>query len=114
VVSWEISNSLESDFCISALNRALIKAKPEIFNSDQGVQFTSQAFTSVLKEHQISISMDGRGRALDYVFVERLWRSVKYERGLSERLREHRASGESPEKVLSVLQSRAAASVARV
>ena len=79
VVSWEISNSLESDFCISALNRALIKAKPEIFNSDQGVQFTSQAFTSVLKEHQISISMDGRGRALDNVFVERLWRSVKYE-----------------------------------
>lgn len=79
VVSWEISNSLESDFCISALNRALIKAKPEIFNSDQGVQFTSQAFTSVLKEHQVSISMDGRGRALDNVFVERLWRSVKYE-----------------------------------
>ena len=79
VISWEVSNSLESDFCISALNRALIRAKPEIFNSDQGVQFTSQAFTGVLKEHEITISMDGRGRALDNVFVERLWRSVKYE-----------------------------------
>lgn len=79
VISWEVSNCLDSEFCISALNRALMRAKPEIFNSDQGVQFTSQAFTGILREREIAISMDGRGRALDNVFVERLWRSVKYE-----------------------------------
>ncbi len=71
--------TLESEFCLSALNRALAVAKPEIFNTDQGVQFTSQAFTGILKERKIAISMDGRGRALDNIFVERLWRSVKYE-----------------------------------
>jgi putative transposase len=79
VLSWEVSTTLESDFCMSALDRALHLAKPEIFNSDQGSQFTSTAFTSILKEHQVAISMDGRGRALDNIFVERLWRSVKYE-----------------------------------
>jgi putative transposase len=79
VISWKFSIGLESDFCISALNLALIRAKPEIFNSDQGVQLTSQALGGVLKEHQTTISIDGRGRALDNVFVERLWRSVKYE-----------------------------------
>lgn len=79
VLSWEVSTTMESDFCISALDRALHLARPEIFNSDQGSQFTSIAFTGVLKERQISISMDGRGRALDNIFVERLWRSVKYE-----------------------------------
>lgn len=79
VLSWEVSITLESDFCCQALKRALECGKPEIFNSDQGVQFTSQAFTEILKEQQIRISMDGRGRALDNIFVERLWRSVKYE-----------------------------------
>lgn len=79
VLSWEVSTTMENEFCISALKRALHRGKPEIFNSDQGSQFTSNAFTGILKEHEISISMDGRGRALDNIFVERLWRSVKYE-----------------------------------
>jgi putative transposase len=79
VLSWEVSTTMENEFCISALKRALHRGKPEIFNSDQGSQFTSNAFTGILKEHDISISMDGRGRALDNIFVERLWRSVKYE-----------------------------------
>lgn len=79
VLSWEVSTTLETDFCTSALKQALAQATPEIFNTDQGVQFTSQAFTGLLKARQIAISMDGRGRALDNIFVERLWRSVKYE-----------------------------------
>ena len=79
VLSWEISITLDTDFCTNALHQALEQATPEIFNTDQGVQFTSQAFTSILKERKIAISMDGRGRALDNIFVERLWRSVKYE-----------------------------------
>ena len=79
VLSWELSNSLESSFCVSALERALEVGKPEIFNSDQGVQFTSQSFTSRLLREGIQISMDGRGRAFDNIFIERLWRSVKYE-----------------------------------
>ncbi len=79
VLSWEVSTTMESDFCLSALQRALDHRRPAIFNTDQGAQFTSQAFTGILKEHDIAISMDGRGRALDNVFVERLWRSVKYE-----------------------------------
>jgi putative transposase len=79
VVSWELSISLDTDFCIVALNRALESACPEIFNSDQGSQFTSGAFTGVLKEAGIQISMDGRGRVFDNIMVERLWRSVKCE-----------------------------------
>lgn len=79
VLAWEISNTLESSFCVAALDRALLVAQPEVFNSDQGAQFTSLMFTGRLKEHGIQISMDGRGRALDNIFVERLWRSVKYE-----------------------------------
>lgn len=79
VLSWEISTTMETEFCVSALNRSLQVATPEIFNTDQGSQFTSTAFTGILKEREIAISMDGRGRALDNVFVERLWRSVKYE-----------------------------------
>lgn len=70
---------METDFCVGALERALRQGQPEIFNSDQGAQFTSEAFTSKLKEREIAISLDGRGRALDNIFVERLWRSVKYE-----------------------------------
>jgi len=79
VLSWELSNSLENSFCINALDNALVRAKPEIFNTDQGSQFTSNDYTKVLKTHSIKISMDGKGRAIDNVFIERLWRSLKYE-----------------------------------
>ncbi len=79
VVSWEIANTLDVSFCLAALERALSSAQPEIFNSDQGVQFTSQAFTTRLEEAGIRISMDGRGRVFDNIFIERLWRTVKYE-----------------------------------
>jgi putative transposase len=79
VLSWEISTSLDAGFCCSALEWALRQGRPEIFNTDQGAQFTSEAFTSLLEKQGILISMDGRGRALDNVFVERLWRTVKYE-----------------------------------
>jgi putative transposase len=79
VVSWELSLTLEVDFCVEALRRALRQGRPDIFNSDQGVQFTSEKFTRELKERQIDISMDGRGRCMDNIFVERLWRSLKYE-----------------------------------
>lgn len=80
VLAWELSNSMDASFCVDALETALRKyGKPEIFNTDQGSQFTSEAFTSVLKENDIRISMDGKGRWVDNVFVERLWRSLKYE-----------------------------------
>jgi putative transposase len=79
VLSWELSTTLDSSFCVAALERALLRGRPEIFNTDQGSQFTDQDFTSCLKDAEVAISMDGRGRALDNVFVERLWRSVKYE-----------------------------------
>jgi len=79
VLSWELSNTLDSSFCVDALNAALTHGKPEIFNTDQGCQFTSTAFLSVLEDAAIRISMDGRGRALDNVFIERLWRNVKHE-----------------------------------
>ena len=79
VLSWRISNTLEVDFCLEALDEALSIGNPEIFNSDQGSQFTSPRFTGRLEEEGVRISMDGRGRALDNIFVERLWRSVKYE-----------------------------------
>jgi putative transposase len=80
VLSWRLSNTMDAGFCVDCLEEA-IKAyeTPEIFNSDQGSQFTSDAFTRVLIEHGVTISMDGRGRALDNIFVERLWRTVKYE-----------------------------------
>lgn len=79
VLSWRLSNTLETDFCREALEEALTLGTPDIFNTDQGCQFTSLNFTGVLEGRGIQISMDGRGRALDNVFVERLWRSVKYE-----------------------------------
>lgn len=79
VLAWEISITLDTSFCLQALDRALHVATPEIFNTDQGVQFTSNEFTSRLQAADIRISWDGRGRALDNIFVERLWRSVKYE-----------------------------------
>lgn len=79
VIDWELSNLLDVSFCAEALDRGLLKGKPSIFNTDQGVQFTSMQFVSRLMNDNIQISMDGKGRALDNVFVERLWRSVKYE-----------------------------------
>jgi len=79
VLAWRLSNTLEGSFCLEALDEALSAKRPEIFNSDQGSQFTAAAFTGRLENCGVAISMDGRGRALDNVFVERLWRSVKYE-----------------------------------
>ena len=81
ILSWKISISLESEFCVSALEEAIEKyGKPEIFNTDQGVQFTSNNFVSNLNQHNIMISMDGKGRALDNVYIERFWRSLKQEK----------------------------------
>jgi putative transposase len=79
VLAWELSNTLDTGFCLEALETALAGRRPEIFNSDQGVQFTSAAFTRRLEEAEIRISMDGRGRVFDNIFVERLWRTLKYE-----------------------------------
>ncbi len=81
VLSWRLSNTLDTRFCVEALKEALFKyGAPEIFNSDQGCQFTSEAFTSVLKQWNVRISMDGKGRFKDNIFIERLWRTLKYER----------------------------------
>ena len=81
VLSWRLSNTLDSRFCVDALKEALLKyGAPEIFNTDQGCQFTSEAFTSVLKTWNVKISMDGKGRFKDNIFIERLWRTLKYER----------------------------------
>src|SRR6266581_9199349 len=79
VLSWSLSLTMEVDFCIEALKRALRQGDPEIFNSDQGSQFTSEKFTGELAAKNIAISMDGRGRCMDNIFIERLWRSLKYE-----------------------------------
>jgi putative transposase len=79
VLDWELGITLDADFCIEALWRVLRNGRCDIFNTDQGTQFTSNGFTKILLDHDVRISMDGKGRALDNVFVERLWRSVKYE-----------------------------------
>jgi putative transposase len=79
VLSWRLSNTLDAAFCVEALKEALMSSKPEIFNTDQGSQFTSLAFTGTLLENDIAISMDGRGRVFDNIFIERLWRTVKYQ-----------------------------------
>jgi putative transposase len=79
VLSWRLSNTLDAGFCVEALEEALRKGRPEIFNTDQGAQFTSEAFTGFLVQHGIRISMDGKGSYNDNLFIERLWRSVKYE-----------------------------------
>ncbi len=79
VLAWELSNTLDTQFCLDAIDHAFKKAKPEIFNSDQGCQFTSQDFTKRVKDAGVRMSMDGRGRAFDNIFVERFWRTVKYE-----------------------------------
>lgn len=80
VLSWEVSITMDDDFCVNALQSALRRfGRPDIFNTDQGSQYTGNDFTGVLKKHDIRISMDGKGRAMDNIFIERLWRSVKYE-----------------------------------
>jgi putative transposase len=80
VLSWRLSNTMETSFCVEALREALMRfGRPEIFNTDQGSQFTDQDFTSILLDRGVKVSMDGKGRCLDNVFVERLWRSLKYE-----------------------------------
>jgi len=79
VVSWEVSITLETNFCVAALRKALERGRSEIFNTDQGAQFTSTDFINELKSNEIRISMDGRGRVMDNIFVERLWRTLKYE-----------------------------------
>ena len=79
VLAWGLSNTLDGAFCLSALDQALASGQPQIFNTDQGAQFTAQAFTGRLLAAHVQISMDGRGRALDNIFIERLWRTVKYE-----------------------------------
>jgi putative transposase len=92
VLSWVLSTTLEKEFCLEALCAALLTAKPEIFNTDQGAQFTSPEFTGLLESHGIQTSMDGRGRVYDNIFVERLWRTVKYEEVY---LHEYRSAGAS-------------------
>jgi putative transposase len=79
VLSWRLSNTMDVEFCLEALEEALGRGRPEIFNTDQGSQFTSREYTGRLEAAGVAVSRDGRGRALDNVFVERLWRSVKYE-----------------------------------
>ena len=79
VLAWRLSNTLDGSFCLEMLEEALRRGQPEVFNTDQGVQFTAEAFTGRLESAGVAVSMDGRGRCLDNVFVERLWRSVKYE-----------------------------------
>lgn len=79
VLAWQLSNTLDGQFCLVALHQALEQGRPDILNSDQGTQFTAQAFTDTVQAAGVRVSMDGRGRALDNIFVERLWRTVKYE-----------------------------------
>lgn len=79
VLSWKLSNTLDTRFCRDVLDEALLYGQPEIFNTDQGAQFTAHSFLDILEKREIQISMDSKGRALDNIFVERLWRSLKYE-----------------------------------
>ena len=113
VLAWRLSNTLDSDFCVEALRAALRRGRPAIFNTDQGSQFTSQAFTGVLEQHGIAISMDGRGRALDNVFIERLWWSVKYENVYLHGLRDGGGVEGGLDAVLRPLLSSPAPSVVR-
>ena len=79
VLAWRLSNTLDAGFCVETLEEAMKKGRPDIFNTDQGAQFTSEAFTGLLEQHEVRISMDGKGRYSDNLFIERLWRTVKYE-----------------------------------
>ena len=105
VLSWRISNSMDASFCVDCLEEALRQhGRPEIFNSDQGSQFTSNAFIDVLEQAGVAISMDGRGRCLDNIFVERLWRNVRVRGRLPERLRQHAGTDVRADAVLRLLQ----------
>jgi len=115
VLSWRLSNTLSGAFCLEALEDALAGGRPEVFNSDQGSQFTASAFTDRLEACGVAISMDGCGRAIDNVFIERLWRSVKYEEVyLSEGVRDGVGGGSESGFVLPVLQPRANSPIARL
>ena len=96
VISWELSIALDADFCVSALDKALLTGRPEIFNSDQGCQYTSEAFTGRLLAAGVAISMDGKGRVFDNILTERLWRTVKYEEVL---LKEYVSMAEAREEL---------------
>lgn len=79
IISWRVSNTLETGFCCETLKEALERGRPEYFNTDQGAQFTSREFISILQDKKIKISMDGQGRVIDNIFIERFWRTLKYE-----------------------------------
>ena len=104
VLAWRLSNTLDIDFCVKALEEALEKGKPEIFNTDQGSQFTSEAFTGLLKQRGIQISMDGKGSYRDNLFVERLWRSAQVRGGVSEGIRRRQGCEGRNRRVSQVLQ----------
>ena len=104
VVAWRLSTTLEADFCVDALREALGQGRPEVFNTDQGSQFTSLEFTQVLQEHGVKISMDGKGWYNDNIFVERLWRTVNTRRGVPESLRQRHRSPQGTERLPPVLQ----------
>ena len=104
VVAWRLSNTMDADFCVEALEEALGKGPPEVFNTDQGSQFTSAAFTGLLERHGVKISMDRKGRYSDNIFVERLWRTVKYEEVYLKAYTRRKAGQSKPRRLLSVLQ----------
>ena len=112
VLTWRLSNTLDTGFCVDCFQEAVRRfGVPEIFNTDQGAQFTSHVFLDALKAHPLQISMDGRGRAADNIFVERLWRTVKYEERLSPELRDPAGGPGRPQNVFQLLQWRARTSV---
>ena len=111
VLAWRLSNTLDGSFCLDMLEEALSRGQPEVFNTDQGVQFTAQAWTGRLESAGVAVSMDGKGRCLDNVFVERLWRTVKYEDIYLWRLRGGAGVAAGAGAVLPVLQRGAAAPV---
>ena len=104
MIAWRLSNTLDGSFCLEMLEEALSRGRPEVFNTDQGVQFTAQAWTGRLESAGVAVSMDGKGRCLDNVFVERLWRTVKYEDVYLRRLRGGAAVAAGAGAVLPVLQ----------
>ena len=110
VLAWQLSHTLEPAFCLEALHRALVQGCPQLFNTDQGVQCTSRACTGCLAQAGVMMSMDGRGRALDNIFVERLWRSVTYADLVPERLCHGPRAYRGPGQVLPILQRSAATS----
>ena len=110
VLAWRLSNTLDASFCVEALEEALRRYDaPEIFNTDQGSQFTSEAFTTLLHSHGVAISMDGRGRWMDNVFIERLWRSVKYEEVYLKAYETHSGGPKRTGGLLRLLQQKAPA-----